>query len=215
LCEYWQMILMHMKKTIMIGLLLVFPLCMQAQILEGETQEKDVKEMSTPERIFVGGFLGLQFGSFTAINVNLHGGYRITNRLSAGLGGMYQYSNDRWFNQSVVSHVYGGSVFARFRVVYQAFIHAEHEWLSVQSRGYLGEGLPGTGFQFLPGENGTFDPDNRTRSTEKNILLGPGYSFRVGPRVTLNILALYNFNTSSAVYFDNPFFRAGIDVSLR
>jgi hypothetical protein len=202
-----------MKKTILIGLLIAFPLCLHAQILEGDDQEKDVKDMTTPERIFVGGFLGLQFGSFTAINVNLHGGYRITNRLSAGLGGMYQYSNDRWFNQSVVSHVYGGSVFARFRVIYQAFIHAEHEWLSVQSRGYLG--LPGSGFQPLPGENGTFDPDNRTRSTEKNFLLGPGYAFRVGPRVTLNILALYNFNTSSAVYFDNPFFRAGIDVSLR
>lgn len=194
---------------------MAFPFLLHAQILEGDQQEKDVKDMSTPERIFVGGFLGLQFGSFTAINVNLHGGYRLTNRLSAGIGGMYQYSNDRWFNQSVVSHVYGGSVFARFRVVYQAFIHAEHEWLSVQSRAYLGSGMPGSGSQGIPAQPGEFDPENRPRSTERNFLLGPGYAFRVGPRVTLNILALYNFNQSSAVYFDNPFFRAGVDISLR
>ncbi|MFO7998357.1 MAG: hypothetical protein R6U86_05175 [Bacteroidales bacterium] len=196
-----------MKKSVTLFIILAFPIMLFAQILEGD-EERDVRDLTTPERVFVGGFVGLQFGTFTAVNLSLHGGYRITNRLSAGLGGMYQYSNDRWFGQSISSHVYGGSVFARFRVFFRAFIHAEHEWLSVQSRPYLDQENPSDP------SSGDFSGD-RPRSTEKNMLLGPGYAFRVSPRITLNIMALYNFNQESKVYFDNPFFRAGVDVSLQ
>ncbi len=158
-------------------------------------EEPDVRELSTRERIFVGGFVGLQFGTYTAVSVNMLAGYRITNRLSAGIGGTYMYANDRYWEQSMTSHTYGGSLFARFRIIEKAFIHAENEWLSVVSRA---DQLH----------------DGRQRISETNFLLGPGYGLALSPRANLNILLLYNFNENSQVYFDNPFFRVGLDISL-
>ncbi len=159
-------------------------------------EEPDVKEMSVKERIFVGGFIGLQFGTYTSVSVNTLVGYRITNRLSAGVGGMYLYANDRYWAESLSSHTYGGSLFARFRVIDKAFIHAENEWLSVVSRADQSIGV------------------GRRRISETNFLLGPGYGIALSRRARLNILLLYNFNENSQVYFDNPFFRVGLDISL-
>lgn len=183
------------KKISFFVLLILFPFLVFPQFGEREG-EPDVREMSTRERFFVGGFLGLQLGTFTAVGVNAHGGYRFTNRLSAGVGGSYQYTNDRWLGESFSSHTYGGSVFARFRVFDQAFIHAEQEWLSLLSRLEL------------------INPENRPRISEQNLLLGPGYAIRLSPRARINILLLYNFNENSQVYFNNPFFRVGLDISL-
>jgi hypothetical protein len=162
-----------------------------------KVEEPHVKDIPFKERIFVGGFLGLQLGTFTAINVSAHTGLRITNRLSAGFGGRYQFANDKWLGESYTSHTYGGNVFARFRVIDNAFVHAEHEWLDLQSRIDLG------------------DPGSRQRVSEQNFLLGVGYGLRMSPRARFNILVLYNFNTESQAYFDNPFFRAGVDIYLR
>ena len=182
-----------MFKTITVATLLLFTALSTAM---AGADEKSVKEMSTRERIFVGGFIGLQFGTFTAVNVSAQAGYRITNRFSAGLGSSYQYESSNWFGTSFSSHVYGGSVFARYRVVARAFIHAENEWLSFQSR--------------LPG----MEPGERPRITETNTLLGLGYGLPLSDRVRLNVLLLYNLNSNSQVYYDNPFFRVGVDVGL-
>jgi hypothetical protein len=182
-----------MYKTIAITTLLVLNVLSPAM---AAGDENNVKEMSTRERIFVGGFVGLQFGTFTAVNVSAQAGYRITNRFSAGVGSSYQYERSSWFGTSFSSHVYGGSVFARYRVVARAFIHAENEWLSFQSR--------------LPG----MEPGERPRITETNTLLGIGYGLPLSDRVRLNILLLYNLNDNSQVYYDNPFFRVGVDVGL-
>ncbi len=183
-----------MSKTLvfLFSLLLIL---FQVQDLQAE--ERDVKDMSTRERIFVGGFVGLQFGTFTAVNIHALTGYRITNRLSAGIGGNYQYANDRWFGESFSSHMYGGGVFARFRVISHAFLHTEYERLSLRSR--------------TPGGNN----EDRPRVSEDNYFLGAGYGFPASDRVRINFLLLYNFNEDSQAYFDNPFFRVGVDVSLR
>ncbi len=159
-------------------------------------QNRSVRDMSPSERIFVGGFFGLQLGTFTAISVHLHGGYMITDRLSAGLGGNYQYTRDAFFGESLSSHVYGSNVFARFDVVSNFFLHGEYERIQVRTYRSLQN----------PGERSTL--------TEDNYFLGIGYGLRASDRVRLNLLMLYNFNDDSRVYYDNPFFRVGVDVFL-
>ncbi len=159
-------------------------------------QNRSVRDMSPSERIFVGGFFGLQIGTFTAISLHLHGGYLITDRLSAGLGGNYQYTRDAFFGESLSSHVYGSNVFARFDVVSNFFLHGEYE--RIQVRTYRSVQNPG----------------ERTTITEDNYFLGVGYGLQASDRVRLNLLLLYNFNDNSRVYFDNPFFRVGVDVFL-
>ncbi len=163
-------------------------------------EEPDVQDLSVRERTFVGGFLGLQVGTFTAVSINLHAGYRVTNRISAGIAGSYQYANDTWSGESYSSHMYGASTFVRFRVYSQFFLHGEYERIQLQSR--------------LPRFGPDFDPDERSTVTEDNIFLGAGYAIPLSERVRLNMLALYNLNQDSQAYFDNPFFRVGVDIFL-
>jgi hypothetical protein len=163
--------------------------------LSAQEEEPDVRDMSTRERIFVGGFIGMQFGTITSVNVSPIVGYRITNRLSAGIGGTYQYHNDRSFGQSFTTSIYGGGLFARFRVVDQVFLHAEYERLSLESFRFGGE-------------------VERARFWEDNYFLGVGYRLRLGERVFFNIIVLYNFNQDSQAYFQNPILRFGVDVGL-
>ncbi len=183
----------------LLPLLLVVAICLMTNgVAHGD--EPSVSDLSPRERTFVGGFLGLQLGSFTSISLNLHAGYRITNRFSAGLAGSYHFANDSWFGQSYSSHMYGGSVFARFRLYSTLFIHGEYERMRLESR--------------LPPYDPQFDPDDRSTVTEDNYFLGAGYGIPLSERLRLNILALYNFNTESQAYLDNPFFRVGVDIFL-
>jgi hypothetical protein len=162
--------------------------------------EKDVKDMSTRERIFVGGYIGLQFGTITSVNISPTIGYRLSNKLSAGVGGTYQYYRNRgWLLVSDVSystHIYGGSVFARYLITRQFFAHGELEALNLDSR---------IGFSANPSEN---------RFWERNYFLGGGYRQALGPRTFLNIMLLYNFNNNSVIYYQNPIFRFGLDVRM-
>ena len=166
----------------------------------GYGEEPPVSDLSPRERTFVGGFLGLQVGTMTAVSINLHAGYRLTDRLSAGIAGSYQYANDSWFGESFSSHMWGASTFARFRVYSRFFLHGEYERIRLDSR--------------VPPLDPDFDPDDRTTVTEDNYFLGAGYGVPLSERIRLNILVLYNFHQDSQAYYDNPFFRVGVDVFL-
>jgi hypothetical protein len=183
-----------MKRSVFLIITLLVMVAMPQNVF-ADDEEPDVRDMKTRERIFVGGSMGLQFGTITVVNISPIVGYRITNRLSAGLGGTYQYYNDRSFGQSFSTNMYGGNVFARFLVIPQAFLHAEAERLSLES------------FRFDPGSD-------RTRVWEENYFLGAGYRARLGAKTYFNIMMLYNFNPDSQVYYQNPIFRFGIDIGL-
>ncbi len=183
----------------LVPFVLASAICLMA-VSAGYGEERPVSDLSPRERTFVGGFLGLQVGSFTAVSLNLHAGYRLTDRLSAGLAGSYHYANDSWFGQSFSSHMYGASVFARFRVHSGIFVHGEYERIRLESR--------------LPPYDPHFDPDDRPTVTEENYFIGAGYAIPMSERVRLNILALYNLNRDSQAYLDNPFFRVGVDIFL-
>lgn len=159
-----------------------------------DEEEPDVRDMTTRERIFVGGSLGLQFGTVTSIIIAPQVGYRFTNRISAGVGGTYQYLNDRQFGRNFSTSIYGGSVFARYLVIPQAFVHGEYERLSLSS------------VRFEPGSE-------RQRIWEDNYFLGPGYRRRLGANSYFNLMLLYNF-TQSQVYYERYIFRFSIDVGL-
>lgn len=152
----------------------------------------DVRDLDFKERIFFGGYIGLQFGDFTFVDISPIAGYRITNKLSAGIGLTYQYFHDRFFGYG--THTFGGSTFARFLIIPQAFVYAEYEMLNLEST--------------------YFFEDNGNRFWEYNYFLGAGYRQRIGSRAFFNIMLLYNFNDDSFVYFQNPIFRFSIEVGL-
>lgn len=160
----------------------------------GQDDEKPVKEREFKDRIFFGGGLGLQFGTITAINVSPLVGYRITEKLSAGLSGTYQYYHNRQFDMS--TDIYGGGLFARYLITRMLFVHAEYEALSLRSENF-----------WLANQSGK-------RFMEQNYFAGGGVRLHLGGRSYFNLMLLYNFNENSYVHFQNPMFRFGIDVGF-
>ena len=98
-----------MKKILLSILFLVSVLGLDAQYLEKDPPPLPV------QRIFFGGNLDMGFGTVTQISLSPEVGYRITNRLSAGVGidYMFVYSEEYNFKGSI----FGGSVFASFTVI--------------------------------------------------------------------------------------------------
>ncbi len=159
-------------------------------------EDRNVRDIPVRERFFVGLSAGLSFSSFeTTVVVSPSFGYRISNRFMAGVGGTYQYYNDRSFAASFSTHIYGTSVFSRVLIVNRFFAHGEIELLNIQSRDLQEHGI--------------------YREWEYNYLVGPGYRVQVGRNAFFNLMVLYNFNTQSRVYFQNPILRFNFEIGLR
>lgn len=125
------------------------------------------------DRIYVGGGGGFSAGSnFTSINVSPTVGYMFTNRFSSGIGIIYQFINYK--NIDLKTHNYGGSVFSRFNVTPQFFVHGEYEVLNYET------------FSLVGGEIRT------TRDTSPALFLGGGYFQPFGSRGGVSITLLYN-----------------------
>lgn len=163
--------------------------------------DRDVSELPTRERIFIGGNIGFQADNISIMfNISPVIGYRVTNRVTAGLGLTYQYYRDssRFGGQdySATTHIYGGNVFARYLVTRYIFAQTEFEALNLDNRRFGSEST------------------DENRFWEYNYFVGGGYRAYLGPRTYLNLTVLYNLNSNSVVYFQNPIFRVGVDVRL-
>ncbi|MTI22431.1 hypothetical protein E1176_15470 [Fulvivirga sp. RKSG066] len=125
------------------------------------------------DRVFVGGGLGLQFGTITNIEVSPLVGYRVTDNFSAGLGITYSYYKIEFNNgEEFETNIYGGRLFARRSLTDQFFLQAEYESLNLE--------------YFNPFDN-TFQ-----REWVPGLFLGGGYFMPLSRNVGLSAIALYN-----------------------
>ena len=83
-------------------------------------------------KVFYGGGLGLSFGDYFRLNVSPMIGFILSPKTHAGIRVMYEYTKDTRSSQEVTSHNFGGSVFARYRVIPQAYLHGEFQYMSYQ-----------------------------------------------------------------------------------
>ena len=161
----------------------------KAQYLENDT---------TPsQRIFWGGNLGLMFGSYTYVAVDPIIGYRITNRLSVGIGGNYSWTKSNYDNYTI--QTYGGNVFASFTLIKNL-----GEFLPFNDNGAIlayGElSLINISdfYEVLPpsGAVWAYTP-----------MAGLAYQSPIGQRSYIVFMFLYNFNESSVSPYPNPVFK--------
>src|SRR5271163_3582049 len=96
-------------------------------------QEEQAPSGFDKSRLFIGGSLGLSFGSYTTINVTPQVGYHFSSIFAAGVGLNYIYYNYRFYNydgslgeRDVYSYV-GMNVFGRIYPIRQFFIQAQPE----------------------------------------------------------------------------------------
>ncbi|MFO7828326.1 MAG: hypothetical protein R6V23_06890 [Bacteroidales bacterium] len=176
-------------------------------------KDKEPKEIKEPY-FFWGGYLWFAFGSFDMVDINLILGNQLTERLSVGISGKYQYSNDKRFsyvsNSSFRTHSYGGSAFLQFAVVkdFREIIpgrmqsgliaHAEYELLNTRYNYLYFNDLPET----------------EKRYWLHNILLGGGYFQQMGKKAKTYVVLLWNVNKTDDNPYKYPQFRIGFTIAF-
>jgi hypothetical protein len=144
------------------------------------------------ERIILGGNFGIQFGSITLIDVSPQVGYRISDRLIAGVGATYQYYDDNYYHYS--TNIFGGRTFLRYYVFRNFFAHAEYELLNYEP------------YYTSPFESG--------RVNVNSYLVGGGYTQQIGGNSFIGFEILWNLNETQYTLYNNPIIRIGFGMGL-
>ena len=156
------------------------------------------------DKIFFGGGLGLQFGSITVIDVSPVVGYRVTEKFETGLGFTYKYYNykDYFFDNNtgigydLKSNILGGSVFARYHILENVFLHAEFESLRYKYDDYY-----------------TIGPllyKEQQIANINSVFVGAGYRQRISQGSYFFIMALWNLTEDAMSPYTNPVLRMGV-----
>jgi hypothetical protein len=150
------------------------------------------QEEKLSDRMFYGGYFGLQFGTYTYVEISPLVGYRLTDKLSTGVGAKYiYYSVD---DKSYVpayhysTNIYGGSVFLRYLIVENFFAHAEFELINLEAYdGYYAVG----------------------RRNVPDLFLGGGYRMPMGSNSSFSIMALWEVIEDRYSPYVSPILRIG------
>ena len=186
---------MRYKKLLISWFCLMFSAIIIAQ---------DVKELTFGQRLFFGGDFGLSFGTNTYINLSPIVGYKVTNRLSAGLGPIYIFEKYKYYNFK--TSTYGGKAFLSFTVfqdigkylnigIGNIILHAENEVISVEK----------LYFDNTTGRIYTMDE----RLWIDNLLVGGGLNQPFGSRGGINIFVLWDVTQNQYSPHSNPIVRLG------
>lgn len=156
---------------------------------------------SLSDRIFYGGGAGFSASSGqTSISIYPTVGYKLTQNLTAGVGLTYQYVSVKVTGRSNESlNNYGWSVFSRYSVIKNFFLHAEYERLS---------------YQYFT----NFSLEEKDRQGYDSFLVGGGYAESLGGKASFIVTALYNvlYDESDAIQpYSSPWvIRAGVGVGF-
>ena len=188
-----------MKKTFLV--LIIFSFCLFSSYSQDSQDDNFSSTVSNKKwkdnfqnRIFYGGNLGLQFGTVTMIDISPMIGYKLTDKLTPGIGFTYQYMNDRDYSDSKFN-IYGGRIFLRYYFFEKYFSHAEYEHLSYRTDNYNSRGI-------------------EEQIGVDNILIGGGLRERVSDHIWINLTVLWNINESVYSLYSNPIIRGGFLFNL-
>ncbi len=160
--------------------------------------ENKFKNQPFGKRLFLGGNVGLQFGTITLIDLSPSLGCWVTNRIALGLGINYQYYSDKRWTPAFSTSIYGGNAFGRFYILENLFAHLEYQLINYKT--------------LLVDPYGVFNKTKRIY--EPYYLIGGGYVQSLGGNFSMNIIALYNLNETPYSLYQNPIIRIGFNVGL-
>ena len=167
-------------------------------------EEQDVKNMTFGQRLYYGGDFGLSFGTNTYINISPYAGYRLTNRLSAGLGPIFIYEKYRYYGFK--TSTYGGKALLSFTVlkdigqylnigIGNIMFHTENEIISIEKL-----------YQDI---NTLKIYNSKERVWIDNWLVGGGLNQPFGTRGGINIFVLWDVTQNQYSPHSNPIVRLG------
>jgi hypothetical protein len=176
------------KKIVILTTLLLFA---TLSIIYGQNRKEEIPPLR--ERMFFGGSLGLQFGTYTNIHVTPLVGLWVRPRIAIAAGPNFTYYKDPYYETTM----YGGNAYIQFVPVKDInnaipiglhmgiFLHLEDELLSLESS--------------------VWDPQNPgDRFTVNTLLGGIGISQQLGMRSALNLMFLWTLTDSGYSLYSNP-----------
>lgn len=144
------------------------------------------KQSTLSDKIFFGGGIGLQFGTYTGIEISPMVGYKPVEQLYLALKGTYQYYKDNRMDYS--TDIYGGSVLAMYVLFDRIILHAEYEGLSIDKSFYY-----------------PYVDDDRV--WVGSPLVGIGIRQALGQRSAIMLSLLWNLNDNYYSPYSNPIIR--------
>jgi len=194
---------MKKKPIALIFVLIAFSYTAFCQVEEKVSQDKSLRKEKEPieRRVVFGGDIGLSFGTITYIKLAPTVGYRITDRLTAGLGPIYIYQKVKSYYNWETS-IYGGKTYGSF-TLYQGsqtqnrfgigdiMLHVENEVVNVEK----------------------YDEDPISRIWIDNLLVGGGMYQPIGGRFGVSVFILWDVtqNPYSTYFRQNPIFKFGFN----
>jgi hypothetical protein len=144
------------------------------------------------DKMYIGGNVGLQFGQDTYAEFSPLVGYKFTDKISGGIGAVYQYYHLRNTYYDLETNVYGGRLFGRYMFTDYLFGHAEYEYLNLEA------------FDF-----------KRRRVDVSSLLAGAGFIQHISENSGIVALVLYNFTESTYTPYSSPIiFRIGFQAGI-
>lgn len=161
---------------------------------------------------------GLSFGSNTSVEISPFVSYNLNNKISVGVGGIYNYYNSRYYNYE--TNVYGGRIFGNITnflgdgkfylpniyfsgfdfglstfELKNVFIRGEYDVLSLESKYFAPSGLYQSQDRFL----------------SSSFLVGVGVKEYFNDRFCTTVTLLFNVNAQINIFYSNPTLRFGFE----
>lgn len=144
---------------------------------------------------YFGGNFTFTFGSYTSIGIWPLAAYKIVPKLSIGIQPGYEYLKYDSYGGEYETSNYGIRVFSRYRVIPQAYIHAEYASINY-------------GYQ-TPVVGGGYED---SREWVPFVFLGAGFSQRIGGNAYAYVQVLFDvLNSDKSPYGSGePFWTVGV-----
>ncbi len=180
-------------------------------------KKEEKKKGFDPQRIVFGGGFGLGFGDVTNVAVSPVVGYAITDKFIAGVGVGYQYVRvkDYWsvfdpntadvLYKPFTSNVFSPSIWTRYVVWKNLFVHAEYEHNFMSYTRYYNN------TSVWPAEI----VKDKVKYNAPSLLLGAGIRMPVSDRVSFIIMGLYDvIQDQYSPYRGTVAFRFGVNAGF-
>lgn len=165
-------------------------------------QNKSEPQYSTPpkektpfiKRIYLGGYFGLQFGTYTVIDVSPLVGIRVTPDFNIGIGLLYTYYKYDYYGVNREFNSWGGRLTMNYTLFNMLTLGAEYQYRTVETYNVN---------------------DNTFGSTGVNVLfLGGGLRQQVGRNTYMFLMAYYDVLQEAYSPYDNVVFRVGVSAGF-
>ena len=169
-------------------------------LTESTTSSSQTTQPPSAERKwYYGGTVGFSFwNDYTYIGIYPLVGYKVSPKFS--IGGKIGYSYYNYHDTDLSTDNYGGSVFTRYRVIPQFYLHGEFVYFSYEQQ--------------------TYDRATMEYVTERNwvpfILLGGGLSQNIGQNVWAYVEILFDVLQDENSPYEGwePFISIGVGVGF-